>query len=398
MSSNDLYHWWEEPAEAERTLCTRVIRGLLSKKIDRLDCRSLRELVVKIWGLNQGDYVGYWRLATGRQSSVRTSNLKSMCNDLRISYKKLEALGVLVDRDWPINLLRPELIMLKTHILNEGTLNDSVVKTFYAPTGKASFSRRVQAQYYNNDIALPRQIQRLAEICHCTSYRMSKCKNGYCTVLDATTSRVLMKIGVPPGRRSAQRVRLDRNVSSQKYLWRYHFAATLIEEGSCSLRLARSKRLFLELGYYRGVDITTALDSSVCRKLRPGVRTVIGTLPGTVQETVRRRPPLLMSQEINHLRKLHPQPGGLRDWPRPRPYEVRRCRSGKVIASWRFAASCRPLVHILFSYLNVQISSSKRRRMQNSFRIYEKHKERKLSDAHWAAIKARINNQISSLD
>ncbi len=391
LPTSNLYHWWQEPAEAERRICTRAIRELFRGRMDMFGARNLRELVVEKLKLKQADYVRYWRLASGRQSSIRTSNLARTCNSLKMQYSQLESLRVLADRDWPIDLLRPELRMLKSHILNEGTLNNAIVKSVYAPTGRVSFSRRTQAQYYNNDPALHAQIRRLAHVCGSSGCTTTKSRIGYCTVLDATTSRALMRIGVPPGRRSDQRVSLDRRVTTQKHLWRYHFATTLIEEGYCNLRLAPSRRLILEVGYYRGIDVTDVIDRSTVRKLRPGVRTVIGKVPEIVQQIIRDNPPLLMSQEITRLRRLHPQLRGAYDWPDPHPYEVRRClRGDKVIASWRFVTSRRVLVRILSSYFNVSISSSKRRHMHECYRIYQKYQGRKLSDTQWMDIKKHV--------
>jgi len=291
---------------------------------------------------------------------------------------ELEKSNILADRVWPIDSGRPELTMLKSHILNEGTINVAHVKSLYGRTGRLSFSRITQAQFYNNDPVLHRHIRQLAKSCGSPRCRTVKSKIGYTTIFDGTTSRALLLIHTPPGRKSDQRFGLDAGVTGSRRLWMYHFCSTLIEEGYCTLLFRKSKRLAMEVGYFRGVDITNVTASGASR-LKFGTRTVIGKLPAEFARIVRETPPPLMAQEIEHLRKLHSGTVDPQVWPGPHPYEVRKClRGGKLIASWRFATSRYELLKILSGYFNVSIPSRKRRYIQEAYAIYKSLRTRRL--------------------
>lgn len=397
--SPSLYHWWEEPAPTLREVSPRIFRSLLSERLERDRAKNLRRFVLHNLGLEQKDYLRYWRLASGRQRFLNTMNLIRICDELGLDYSELEKSSILADRVWPIDLGRPEFRMLKSHILNEGTLNVGHVKSLYAPTGKLSVSRTVQAQYYNNDPSLHRHIRQLAKSCGSPTCRTVRSRIGYTSILDGTTSRALLRIHTPLGRKSDQKFGLDAEVAGSRRLWMYHFCATLVEEGYCSLLLRKSKRLAMEVGYFRGVDITNVTSSTLGR-LKSGIRTVVGKLPVDLLRIVRETPPLLMVQEIEHLRKLHSRTVDPDVWPNPHPYEVRRClRGGRLIAGWRFVTSRYELLKILSGYFNVSIPSRKRRHMQEAYTIYRSLRTRRLSKPDWirlATYRDRWTRQLRS--
>lgn len=381
--SSCLYHWWEEPAPTLRGVSPAIFQSLLSERLDEAGAKNLRQFVLANLRVERKDYLRYWRLASGRQRFVKTVNLIRICDQLGLEYSELEKSNILADRVWPIDLGRPELTMLKSHILNEGTLNVGDVKSLYAPTGKLSLSRITQAQFYNNDPVLHRHIRHLAKSCGSRTCRTVKSRIGYTTILDGTTSRALLRIRTPAGRRSDQRFGLDVEVTNCMRLWMYHFCSTLIEEGYCSLLPRKQGRLAMEVGYFRGVDITNVTPASQVRRLKSGIRTVIGELPAELLRIVRETPPLLTVQEMEHLRKLHSGTVDPEMWPNPRPYEVRRClRGGRLIASWRFATSRYELLKILSTYFSVSIPSRKRRYMQEAYRIYRSLRSRRLTKRH----------------
>jgi len=157
--SSDLYHWWEEPGSTHRRVSAPIFEFLLRERLGKAGASNLREFVLNRLRLERKDYLRYWRIASGRQRFVETANLIRICDQLGLDYSRFEKSAVLTDRMWPIDLGRPELTMLKSHILNEGTLNSRYVKSLYVPTGKISVSRTTQAQFYNNDRLLHRHIR-----------------------------------------------------------------------------------------------------------------------------------------------------------------------------------------------------------------------------------------------
>lgn len=396
--SSNLYHWWEEPWPTQRRVSAQIFEFLLRERLGKVRAKNLREFVLDKLGLERKDYLRYWRVASGRQRCVKTMNLIRICDQLGLDYSRLEKSAVLTDRTWPIDLGRPELTMLKSHILNEGTLNIGYVKSLYAPTGKISLSRITQGQFYNNDPLLHRHIRQLARSCGSPACRTVKCKIGYATILDGTTSRALVRIRTPIGRKSNQAFSLDADVINRRRLWRYHFCSTLIEEGYCSLLLRQSGRIAMEIGYFRGIDITDVIPGSTVRSLRCGSRTVIGDLPAEFLRVVRETPPPLMVQETDRLRVLHSRTVDPELWPKPHPYEVRRCLDGdRLIASWRFATSRYELIKILSGYFDVSIPSRKRRHMQEAYRIYRSSRTRRLSKSDWILLMKRLDRWTHQL-
>ena len=396
--SSDLYHWWEEPGSTHRRVSAPIFEFLLRERLGKARARNLREFVLHRLRLERKDYLRYWRIASGRQRFVETVNLIRICNQLGLDYSRLEKSGVLTDRMWPIDLGRPELTMLKSHILNEGTLNSRYVKSLYVPTRKISVSRATQAQFYNNDRLLHRHIRQLAKSCGSPKCRTVKSKIGYTTILDGTTSRALVRIRTPMGRRSNQSFSLDPSVTNCRRLWMYHFCSTLIEEGYCSLPLRKSGRLAMEIGYFRGIDITDVVPASTVRSLACGSRTVIGDLPAELLRVVRETPPPLMAQEIDCLRMLHSRAVNPGLWPKPHPYEVRRCLDGdRLIASWRFVTSRYELITILSAYLEVSIPSWKRRYMQEAYRVYRNSCTKRLARPDWRRLLKRLDRRTRRL-
>jgi len=172
----------------------------------------------------------------------------------------------------------------------------------------------------------------------------------------------------------------------------YHFCSTLIEEGYCSLLLRKSGRLAMEIGYFRGIDITDVVPASTVRSLVSGIRTVIGDLPAELLRVVRETPPPLMVQETDRLRMLHSRTVDPELWPKPHPYEVRRCLDGdRLIASWKFATSRYELITILSAYLDVSVPSRKRRYMQEAYRVYRNSRTKRLTEPDWRRLLKRLD-------
>lgn len=321
------YHWYDEPEnvtlKAERAFLGILIKSAMSKSNMPTKVKLAKAFCVSRSRLYS------WMDATKDYCGIKVRNLKRLCELSRMSYDQLESFKVL-ERRFHIDVASKPFLKLKTHMINEGHIDE----------------RENICVYSNKD-----------PVCHLYFKNYIEAIGGYLSSViapyhgglrsygDPTTGRALMFAGVPAGDRTLRGdvISLGREVLSDQKLLKYHYQATLTEEGYVSLMITtphpkypNTKRAKMEMGWRRAVAVTDKLPSSFLNSIPIGRKSAISfqRLPKKIKQIVRNNPPKVLMEEWNGLSKL------LQKIPNKKPERImKRRRDQEVVASWAIRTS-----------------------------------------------------------
>ena len=136
----------------------------------------------------------------------------------------------------------------------------------------------------------------------------------YVTSINATIARILNKADIPYGRKTITNSSIDPKILTNPELRKYHFKATLTEEGTSSLHITKEKRLRMTISWSRSIDITDKLTPKQIQKLKQLItekkrKIAIGKIKGKryfdILNVIVDNPPKLLVDEMKILNKVH---------------------------------------------------------------------------------------------
>lgn len=358
-SERILYHWYDEPLNA-----------WVEINVDNLR-KCLKELC------------GEEYLPFGRRKVVRlkVKTLLDICEGWSLAPEQLEKYKVFM-RKFPVNLKSPVIVKLKTHVLNEGSIS------------LRTKGRQLKASYCNKDPMLHYYFRSLLEKLGVTFNRppsFDKSKGVYVTHIDATTTRILQRAGVPFGPKTITNPSLDPRIYTDPKLRKYHFQATLTEEGTTSIRVKR-RRVVMRISWARSIDITDQLIDEEKEKLKeilgPERRIAVGKLseyilegrlPRRVLKIARITLPNLIDQEVSILNKLYRNQIKYR-FVELYPERLQLSKDGRFTVLWRAYIDRPEAIDIMVRDFGVLPGTWKDERLRRQYKIYLRFRGRSLSD------------------
>lgn len=256
----NLYHWYDEPPntfiKVKSSKLKLILEGLKSKS----NAKSIEDLLLNKLKIPREQARKYLEILEKPTPKIRVKTLLQLCKHLKINPNQLEKLDAFT-RKFPVNLKSPTITKLLTHMINEGNIS------------KRKKGKYPKATYENKDPTLHQTIRKLLEnlgvkYTKPPTYR----KNAYTTNIDATTTRILVKAGLKPGKKTITNPTLPTQIYTNPKLRKYHIQTTLTEEGSSTTRIS-GKRVRMEITWDRSIDITNKLTP----QQKQAIKKVLGT-------------------------------------------------------------------------------------------------------------------------
>ena len=370
--SKILYHWYDEPPSAYVELNAEKFKQLLEEF--NLSWRAI--------------------IPEGRKTvKIKVGELLELCKRFGLDPNLLEERAVFT-RKFPVNLRSRALIKLKTHILNEGSISLRTNR------------RQPKAKYINKDPALHKYVMDLLRQLGAPRLKPPKYredKNAYVTYLDSATARILHRAGIPIGAKTVTNPSLDPKVYVDPELQRYHFQATLTEEGTSIVRV-KGRRVAMRISWARGIDITDKLTEEQKEKLKeiigPVGRIALGKLMDKIEdekmssdilEVIERNKPKLINEEVallNQLYKKQVEPRFVEAYPE----RMQLSKEGRFTVLWRAYMDKPKAIDIIVREYGALPGTWKDERLRRQYEIFLKYRGRKLREKEIIEIKKQINS------
>jgi len=311
-------------------------------------------------------------------------SLLQFCKYLKINPKQLEEKG-LFTRKFPINLKTPTLIKLKTHILNEGKI--TITKT----------TKQLQANYVNKDPTLHKYVIELLKELEANvkeKPRWDQSKGAYVTNIDPTIARALIKTGLKPGKKTITNPTLDPEIYKNLQLRKYHFQATLTEEGTSSIYITKEKRLKMTIAWDRSIDITDKLTPQQIQKLKQLItekkrKIPIGKIKSKryfdILSIIVDNPPKLLVDEMKILNKVHSKTFKIR------PQKIHVSKDEHISVAWNIIFFDIKSLSLFYFEYGMLDNTWKSMRLKKQFELFRKYGRRKLSDEEINEIQEYLN-------
>ena len=379
------YHWYNEPPRTMIEIKTKVIRKYLDQLKNKLKAKEYYDLLrnkLKIPKAKVNAYLNWLKKPIAKTS---VSSLLKFCEHLKINPRQLEEDNAFTIR-FPINLKSPLLVKLKTHILNEGSLSL-----------RWETIDRYKCKYVNKDPVLHWYVIKLlkelgVENPNLPRYRQSE--DDYEININATITRILRKIGVEPGHKTITNPSLDPRIFTDPELRKYHFQATLTEEGSSSLRIKDGK-LIMRITWGRSIDITDKLTPQQIKTIKqlvpppssPNKRReiAVGKLLDKIQnpnlleyltDLIETQQPNLFKSEIFLLSHFH---GDVFKEKFSYPARINVSKEDRITLLWQTYIEKPSMLNIIINEYGFLPGTWKAERLRRQLEIYRKYGNRKLN-------------------
>ncbi len=380
----DLYHWFDEPPTIKLEVKTSIIRSIIEEFMKIHKATSYYNLLKVKLGIKRRRAKLYIEWLKKDIIKPTVQSLLRFCKELNIDPRLLEKMNAFT-RKFPVNLNSPTIIKLKTHILNEGTLLKEAGAHYIA-------------RYINKDPVLHLHVRKLLEELGVKIKEppvWDRTRQSYVTSIDATTARILHKAGVPVGRRTMTNPTLDPRIAKNKELRKYHFKATLTEEGSSNIWITNDRRIRMSISWGRSIDITDKLTKEQAQRIRRLVQVIapkkrriaIGRLVEEgyrdIIETIWKLSPRMLRYEAAILKRLHRE----LDFISPRPSTIHVSKAGRITAHWVIRITNPDAVELLYREYGMLNGTWKNMRLKKHFELYSSYKNKILTDEDIAKIK-----------
>ena len=359
----EYYHWWQEPSGSFRPVKKDYFIDIISKKTNETKATGLTDLVIRKLGGTKAETIAYSRLLTGKSKSLETASVKRFCKTFNIPYEELEEQNIFTDRTWPIPLKTPEMAMLASHAVNDGSL-----KRISLGNGKFGPIWDYQLHYSNEDPVLHWYFKQQVEAVGGTVGLLYPGKGEIDSRADATTARALHESGIPFSPKIINQTELPKIVWKNPQVRKYHFSTTLADEGSVSLGLHKKDGLAkLAILWYRARDVTHKVPRYILEKYPSSQFISVGKIDHDVKELLSETMPRLLAQEFDLLCHTHPEIA----WPQPRLDGIyKRKRDGGFSVRWSFKVEGAAAVDILHSKYGMLPGTWKARRFDALYEVY----------------------------
>lgn len=383
-----LYHWYHELPSTLRTVDTNYLKETIEEKMRELGAKNSGSLFKKM-KIGQNEAAVYQRWLSNDVNTTKTGVLNRFCWRFGVNPEILEEQKVFLDRKFPIPTSTRELAKLKTHVLNEGTMNYR--------RGKSS-----EMSYANKDPALLHYfITRLKQVGGHEGGLPTPAARVMRVSGDALTARLLNASGLPYGSKTKVNPALDPLVFTDPETRRYHVQATLTEEGWISLRVNRNRNIQMEVGWNRSTDITDRLTEeqrNALLKFR-GETIFMGDIDSReTLTTILSHPHETLAQEKMAIVQSHSDeiPGDT--WPQLRIKGIHVSKKGRVTVSWSFQTRRPILVELLCERYGMLPGTWKAERAEKLYRIYQEYLGKRLTPEEVVHVKRSVDETAKSVD
>ncbi|MCS7364842.1 MAG: hypothetical protein NDF54_05330, partial [archaeon GB-1867-035] len=175
-------------------------------------------------------------------------------------------------------------------------------------------------------------------------------------------------------------------------LRKYHFKATLTEEGTSSLHITKEKRLRMTISWSRSIDITDKLTPQQKQKIKQLAKKrdiAYGEVKKKryhdIIEIILENRPRLLEQETSILEKIHKNIIDLKVTP-IKPVSIHVSKDSRISVKWRIEFKSKKLIDLLCTEYGMLKETWKNQRLQKQYETYKKYRSRKL-----------INNEITKI-
>ncbi|MHC1628138.1 MAG: hypothetical protein ACXQTI_04850 [Candidatus Nezhaarchaeales archaeon] len=388
------YHWWQEPGNASHIVDTGKLKDMISAKLSELGEKSMRSYILKTLKLSKTRYDYYTYLLKNRAPKpIEVRVLKRLCDDFKIPYVALEQHNAFTNIKFPIDLDKPGLFMLASHILNEGHMR----------------TETKSIEYYNKDPVLHYYLKQRVEELGGSFSGPFEAHKAFASYIDPLTGRLLNAIGIPYGPRAQNQpfVSFKRMDNST---WKYHFQATLTEEGAITLRVMQDKRIGMKISLTRAIDITDLLPKNFVSSLDYGAHSIGKTISDEkIYRTIISNPPTLLQAEFEELTRRHSRQIPIYAWRPPYPYRIQKSKDDRITIHWALEIIKTHLVDLIYNYYGMLPGTWKSIAFEKRYQFYLEHRGQKLTENEieelhqiekqypWEIPKQWINQKIKEL-
>ena len=388
------YHWWQEPGNASHIVDMGKLKDMISAKLRELGEKSMRSYILKTLGLSKTRYDYYTYLLKDRAPKpVEVRVLKRLCDDFKIPYVTLEERNVFTNIKFPIDLDKPSLFMLASHILNEGHMR----------------TETKSIEYYNKDPVLHHYLRQRVEELGGSFSGPFEAHKAFVSYVDPLIGRLLNAIGIPYGSRALNQPFMDfKRVDNS--VWRYHFQATLTEEGAATLRVMQDKRISMKISLTRAIDITDLLPKSFVTSLDYGAHSIGKTISDkNIYRIIISNPPTLLQAEFEELTRRHSRQIPIYAWRPPYPYRIQKSKDDRITVHWTLEIIKADPVNLIHDHYGMLPGTWKSIAFEKRYQFYLEHRGRKLTDSEieelhqiekeypWEIPKEWINQKMKEL-
>lgn len=357
-NDNVFYHWYNQPSNTRLLINLKVLQQVINKLKIKLNIKSDRGLSLRL-GMHE-KAIGCYR--RGEYSpSIKT--LKIFCEKLKISYDELEQIG-LFKHNFPIRLNTQEMLQLRTHTLNEGSLTTHGIT------------------YHNLDPIL------LKIFCDCIRKidgnvslpNLGNESDIYVTT-DSITARCVTSLDLPTGSHSINNPRLHPLQLNKKQFIK-HMQITLAEEGIIHLRIQRKTNnkfyVDLVLGISRNVDITDLLPKDIIKNL-PLRKTLFTKLPPYIQNLLIKKRCKLLDDEVSTFYKIFLSNIPMDKLPMPKPRTIHKTLDNKITLSWVWQIWSKEAIDIFYEKIGILEGTWSQQKFEILYNVWKKFRSKPLT-------------------
>ena len=218
----------------------------------------------------------------------------------------------------------------------------------------------------------------------------------YVTSINATIARILNKADIPYGRKTITNSSIDPKILANPELRKYHFQATLTEEGSSSLYITNKRRLRMSISWSRSIDITDKLTPQQKQKIKQLAKKrdiAYGEVKKKryhdIIEIILENRPRLLEQETSILEKIHKNIIDLKVTP-IKPVSIHVSKDSRISVKWRIEFKSKKLIDLLCTEYGMLKETWKNQRLQKQYETYKKYRSRKLNNNEITKIKETL--------
>ena len=389
----NLYHWYDEPPNALITIKSSKLKLILEELKLKLNAKSIEDLLLNKLKIPRKQARKYLKILEKPTPKLKVKTLLQLCKHLKINPNQLELLDAFT-RKFPVNLKSPTITKLLTHMINEGNIS------------KRTKGKYPKATYDNKDPTLHVYIRKLLENLG-VKYEKPPTykKNAYTTNIDATTTRILVKAGLKPGKKTITNPTLPTPIYTNPQLRKYHIQTTLTEEGSSTVRIS-GKRVKMEITWDRSIDITDKLTPKQKQTLKQILekekekRIPIGKVKKKIKDKkiansiiaiAYGNSPKLVREETALLNKLHIS-DVKQKIVKSYPMRIQLSKDGRFTVAWRAYIANPKAIDLIVKKYGMLPNTWKEERLKKQYEIYLKYREKRLSDEEIKQVKKQIKS------
>lgn len=366
-----LYHWYDEPNYAKLLIKMEPLKKIIYNLMDEFGIKYPYRFFRKVLKLSETQAIKYIKWLRSEEKELSVAALKEFCRIFKVKFDDLEKLNLFIDRKFPIPLDSPTIAKIKTHILNEGLITQDK-------------PGRERIAYINKDPVLHRYFRKLLfEIGYtCKSPPLPR-ERSLRSNAPATLARALHKAGLPYGKKTITNPSLDPQVYTNPEVRKYHFQATLTEEGCSSLFISKN-RLRMQIAWKRGIDITDKLTPTQIDKIKKlaknGEISLTKIEDAKIKRVVLQNPPIALIQEAKLLAHVHKDKIDVSKWPRPHPSVIKISKEGRITVTWIWTTGRMDLIDLMYNEYGMLPGTSKSEIFKKFYELFIQYRGKLLSE------------------